>query len=114
MTISKDYTLDAPTREQLDATKGPLVLEFGVDWCGLCQAAQPAISSALVRHPGLSHLKVEDGPGRALGRSFRVKLWPTLIFLRDGQEVSRVVRPQDAKELEDALALIEPKEEPAA
>lgn len=113
MTISKDYTQDAPTREQIDAIKGPLVLEFGVDWCGFCRAAQPAIASALVRHPELPHLKVEDGPGRALGRSFRVKLWPTLVFLRDGQEVARVVRPEEAKVIEDALAQIKPKEEQA-
>jgi len=46
------------------------------------------------------HLKIEDGPGRPLGRSFRVKLWPTLVFLRDGVEVARVVRPADAKQIE--------------
>ncbi|MCC6495562.1 MAG: thioredoxin family protein, partial [Propionibacteriaceae bacterium] len=36
---------------------------------------------------------VEDGKGRPLGRSYRVKLWPTLIFLSGGVEVARVVRP---------------------
>ena len=40
-------------------------------------------------------------PGRAgvLGRSFRVQLWPTLILLKDGQEVARGVRPSDAADL---------------
>lgn len=109
MTLSKDYTQDAPTRAQIDATQGALVLEFGTAWCGFCRAAQPVITSALVRHPGVPHLKVEDGPGRALGRSFRVKLWPTLIFLSDGQEVTRLVRPGESKAIEDALAQIEPK-----
>jgi thioredoxin 1 len=52
------------------------------------------------------HLQVEDGPGRPLGRSFRVKLWPTLVFLKDGQEVARVVRPSRVEELQDALAKI--------
>lgn len=52
----------------------------------------------------MRHLKVEDGSGRPLGRSFRVKLWPTLVFLRDGQEVSRLVRPQQAGPIRDALA----------
>ncbi|MDO9005964.1 MAG: thioredoxin family protein [Aquabacterium sp.] len=107
MTLSKDYTADAPTRAQLDATQGLLVLEFGVGWCGFCRAAQPSITAALIRHPGVPHLKVEDGPGRALGRSFRVKLWPTLIFLSDGQEVARLVRPGDAKAIEDALTQME-------
>jgi len=110
MTLSKDYTQDVPTREQIDALQGPLVLEFGVDWCSYCQAAQPAIASAVVRHPGVPHLKVEDGPGRALGRSFRVKLWPTLVFLLDGQEVARLVRPGTAEAIDNALAQIESKE----
>lgn len=114
MTISKDYTPDAPTRAQLDATQGPLVLEFGVAWCGFCRAAQPAITAALVRHPGVPHLKVEDGPGRALGRSFQIKLWPTLIFLADGQEVARLVRPGESKAIEEALARIEPKKQQAS
>jgi thioredoxin 1 len=47
---------------------------------------------------------VEDGPGRALGRSFRVKLWPTLVFLKDGREVDRVVRPQSAEAVAERLA----------
>lgn len=114
MTLSKDYTQDAPTREQLDGIQGPVVLEFGTAWCGFCQAAQPAIASAFVRHPGVPHLKVEDGPGRALGRSFKVKLWPTLIFLSNGQEVARLVRPGDPKMIEEALLQIAPKEEPEA
>jgi thioredoxin 1 len=39
-----------------------------------------------------------------LGRAFRVKLWPTVVVLKDGKEVARVVRPNDAGEVNDALA----------
>ncbi len=107
MTLSMDYTPNPPTREQVDAIQGPLVLEFGTEWCGFCKAAQPVIASAFVRHPGITHLKVEDGPGRALGRSYKVKLWPSLIFLFNGQEVARLVRPGDAQAIDQALARIE-------
>ncbi|SIT78427.1 MULTISPECIES: thioredoxin family protein [Burkholderiaceae] len=100
------YTPDAPDREQLNTLAGVTVIEFGTNWCGYCQRAQPAIAEALGRHPAMRHLKVEDGPGRPLGRSFRVKLWPTLVFLRDGQERARVVRPTRAEELDDALATL--------
>jgi len=45
-----------------------------------------------------------DASGRPLGRSFVVRSWPTLVFLRDGIEVSRLVRPAGvapiARELE--------------
>ena len=99
MPYQPSYRPEAPERSEVDATPGLLLLEFGANWCGHCQAAQPAIREALADHPDLDHRKIEDGPGRRLGRSFRVKLWPTLILLKDGQEVARVVRPSDAADL---------------
>ena len=92
-----------PTRASVDALAGLTVLEFGAGWCGWCQGAQPAIEQVLSTHPGLRHIKVSDGKGKPLGRSFRVKLWPTLVVLRDGLEVARVVRPQNAEEVRAAL-----------
>lgn len=104
MAYVADYAVDAPERAEIDALPGPLLLEFGTGWCGHCRAAQPLIEAALRDFPGLRHVKVEDGPGRRLGRSFRVKLWPTLVLLRDGREIERLVRPDDAAQLAAALA----------
>jgi thioredoxin 1 len=100
------YTADAPSREDVDSMQGPVVLEFGTPWCGWCRGAQPLARAALARHSNVKHIKVEDGPGRPLGRSFRVKLWPTFIFMKDGVEVARVTRPGNEAELDDALARI--------
>lgn len=88
-----------PTRADIDALPGATVLEFGATWCPICQGARPVIDRALSEHAGVRHLWIEDGKGKPLGRSFRVKLWPTLVFLRDGREVARVVRPSRAEEL---------------
>ena len=99
-----EYTENAPTREEVDALPGATVLEFGTNWCGYCSAAQPHISKAMAEHPGLRHLKIEDGKGRPLGRSFQVKLWPTLIVMKDGAEVARVVRPGSAAVISEAVA----------
>ena len=89
-----------PSREEVDAFPDATVLEFGATWCGYCQAAQPDIVAVMVRRPGVRHIKIEDGKGRPLGRSFRVKLWPTLIYLEAGVEKGRVVRPGSAPEIE--------------
>jgi thioredoxin 1 len=104
MATQTAYSSRAPSRAELDALPGVTVVEFGTDWCGYCQGAQASIATALDPHAGLRHLKIEDGPGRPLGRSFKVKLWPTLVVMRDGVEVARVVRPADAAEIENALA----------
>lgn len=101
------YTETAPTRAEVDALPGATVIEFGANWCGFCAAAQPFIATALAKHPHLRHLKFEDGPGRPLGRSFKVKLWPTLIFMKDGVEVARVVRPDSAEMVSDAAEQID-------
>ena len=95
-----------PTRAEVDALAGPAMIEFGTSWCGHCRAVQGPLVSALAKHPHVRHIRVEDGPGRPLGRSYRVKLWPTLVFLQDGREVARLVRPGAGAAVEEALAAL--------
>ena len=97
------YSPEQPAREDLDALTGPAVVLFGTDWCGYCRAAARYVGPALAEHPDVPVRAVEDGKGRRLGRSYRVKLWPTLIFLRDGAEVARVVRPTSREAIDAAL-----------
>lgn len=104
MNFSPPYAAEAPTREAVEALHGLTVLDFGVDWCPHCQAAGPVVEAAFTAAGSLRHLRIEDGRGRRLGRTFGVTLWPTLVFLRDGQEVARLVRPRDAAVIEQALA----------
>lgn len=103
MPMNNRYSAHAPPRDDIDARTEPTILEFGTEWCGHCQRAQPLIAEALADHPQVQHLKIEDGPGRPLGRSYKVKLWPTVIFLRRGQEVDRVVRPADVDTIRLAM-----------
>jgi thioredoxin 1 len=105
--MNTEYAVFEPTRAEVDRLAGSTLLEFGTPWCGWCRAAQALISGALASHPGVRHLKIEDGSGKPLGRSFGVKLWPTLVFLQDGREVSRLVRPQDTAVIDTALQALE-------
>jgi len=101
-----DQASREPKRSDVEALAGPTLLEFGTSWCGHCRRAQPLIAAALAAHPQVRHIKVEDASGRRLGRSFAVKLWPTLVFLKDGREIEKLVRPASVEEIERALAAI--------
>lgn len=107
MTYSAQHLSQEPPRSDIDTRPGLTVLEFGTPWCPHCLGAQGLIEQALGPRADIAHLKVEDGPGRPLGRSYRIKLWPTLVVLRDGQEVARVVRPTDAASINTALAALQ-------
>ena len=101
--MNTTYSEAEPKRAELDQLKGAAVVEFGSPWCGYCLRAQPLIAEAFAAHPGVRHFKIADASGKRLGRSFGVKLWPTLVFLRDGREVARLVRPRDTKTIAEAL-----------
>ena len=95
-----------PTRDEVDVMRGSVLLEFGINECPHCQAAQPLIADALKRYPEVRHIRLEDGKGRRLGRTFSVKLWPALIFMKDGVEVARVVRPTTQPEVDAGFAAL--------
>ena len=100
------YTPESTTRAELNRQEGATVVQFGTNWCGYCQRAEPLIDAAFEGHSGVRRIKVEDGSGLPLGRSFQIKLWPTLVFLRDGKETARVVRPTSSDEIARALGEI--------
>ena len=108
MPMNTVYAASEPGRADIESLREPAVLEFGAPWCGHCQAAQPLLEAAFAGHAKVRHFKVEDGKGRPLGRAFGVKLWPTLVFLEQGREVARLVRPTQAGPIREALALIDP------
>jgi thioredoxin 1 len=106
MSSVPEYDSVGPSREEVDSLAGTTVIEFGTRWCGHCRAAQPIIAAALAGRAGLRHLKVEDGSGKPLGRSFGIKLWPTLVFLKDGKELCRSVRPRSEEDIQRGLDAI--------
>ena len=103
------YHEDGPNREDLASISGYAVLEFGTNWCGHCKNAVSA-TKAVLSEQTLPHIKVIDGQGKRLGRSFKVKLWPTLILLKSGQEIARTVRPLTPEDVSQLLEHIPPEQ----
>lgn len=96
---SAEYATNHPTRDEIQGIVEPTVLEFGSPDCPYCQKTEPMVKAAFQDFPGISHVKLADHEDKMLGRAFNVEKWPTLIFIQEGREVSRLVRPEN----EDAI-----------
>ena len=107
MAFSPTYSRTEPTPEEVGEAPGPVLLEFGSPTCGYCLRAEPEVESALTGHADVRHVRIADGSGRPLGRWFGVKLWPTLVFLNNGSEIARLVRPRSAQAIREALQTID-------
>src|SRR5688572_18165823 len=94
------YQSQAPDPAECEAMAGLVLLDFGTNGCGHWVAAREPVAAWLDGRDSVGHLRIEDGSGRRLGRAYRVKLWPTLVLLRDGQEIARVVRPRELRDLQ--------------
>lgn len=103
--FNSEYAEAAPSIDEISDLQGLVLLEFGAPWCGHCQASRMAVEEVMKEHPKQVHIKIFDGKGKRLGRQFGVKLWPTLILLRNGQEIERIVRFTSAEEVRDLMAL---------
>jgi Thiol-disulfide isomerase and thioredoxins len=100
------YADETPSLDEINNLTGIAILEFGAPWCGHCQTAEALMKTALSEHAELPHIKIYDGKGKKLGRSFKVKLWPTFILLHHGKEIKRLIRPTDGDDIKQLLTEI--------
>ena len=97
-----------PEREELESLSGVTLIIFGASWCGFCQTFLRWFVPLLTELEGMTEFRgercywIEDGPGKRLGRSFQVRLWPTVVVLFDGQTRAKFVRPKP-EELREEL-----------
>jgi thioredoxin 1 len=105
MSITPEYSVNELARADIDELRGTALLEVETLGAGTASGRNRS-SSALQDHPDIRHIRIADASARRLGRSFGVKLWPTLIFLKDGRQIARLVRPVDAGDVHRAVEAI--------
>ena len=83
--------------EVLDSEK-PVLLDFWAPWCGPCRMVSPIVDEIAQERQDILVGKVNVDEEMALAAQFQVMSIPTLVVLKKGQVVNRVVgaRPKDA------------------
>ena len=68
------------------------MVDFWAEWCGPCKMLSPAIEELAAQYEGralVAKVNVDEEPD--LARRFGIMSIPTVVFLKDGQEVERKV-----------------------
>ena len=80
-----------------------VVEELFSDNCLPCQLMAKVLEAVSLDMPFISILKVNSSKYAALGRSFQVAAFPTILFFRDGTEVHRHIGFMSASDIEAAI-----------
>jgi thioredoxin 2 len=96
---------DANFTAEVDRSPLPLLLDLWAPWCGPCRTMAPVIeelAQELAGHIRVAKLNVDENPSTAA--RFGVQSIPTLLLLKGGKEVDRLVGVRTKAELARRLA----------
>ncbi len=83
---------DANFAQEVEASPRPVLLDLWAAWCGPCHMIAPVIEQLATEMAGrvkVAKLNVDDSPQTAA--RFGVRSIPTLLILKNGREVDRLV-----------------------
>ena len=78
--------------EAVAAAEGLVMVDFWAEWCGPCRAIAPALEEIAEASEGdVTLMKVNVDENSALAARYDVRSIPTILFVKDGEVVDRVV-----------------------
>lgn len=97
---------DATFERHVLGTETPVLLDFGAEWCPPCKVMVPVLEDLAAEYENkavIAKLDVDTSPLTAA--KFNVRNLPTMLVLKDGQVVERIVGAVPKKVLSSKLDL---------
>ena len=96
---------DATFASEVEASTGPMIVDFWAEWCGPCRMLTPILEQLATEQEGkvkIGKVNIDENP-ELTGR-FKVQSIPLLVFFKDGKEVDSVGGVQSKDALNKRLA----------
>ena len=86
-------------QEEVIQSDQPVLLDFWASWCGPCQMVSPVIEQIGEENDSIRVGKVNVDEQGELTMQFRVVSIPTLVVMKGGEEVNRIVGAASKSEI---------------
>ena len=102
MKVEKISSKEFPV-EVLQARE-PVLIDFYADWCGSCKMLSPIIDEVAQENDDIKVVKVNVDESSDIALEYKVMSIPTLVVIKNGQEVARSIGVIDKSEIKNMLA----------
>lgn len=90
--------VDKTGLESTIAENNVTLIDFTATWCGPCQAMKPWLKKTAAEYEGkVKFVAVDVDKSGDVAKEYKIEAMPTLVVLKDGKEVGRVVGAQQGK-----------------